>query len=162
MSNIVTVSPMLGIVVSVYMYFRKKRNEKERTARNLYHELKDALEGLDYKKFPSSFRHIDITDDSATKKTVYFMARLLNHDFYDSLVYSGKINFLEPDLQQRVQDIFNRIKDHNKCLRIASEMSYEDRDVVPKIHKYYEWLDANERHLNEDIPKMVELLRNHM
>ncbi len=49
------------------------------------------------------------------------MNRDLNHDFYDSLIFSGQINFLEPSLQQQVQDTFKRIKKHNEYLEITKK-----------------------------------------
>lgn len=59
------------------------------------------------------------------------MARSLNHNFYDSLIYSGKINFLDPSLQQPVQDIFKRIKMHNKYVDATLEMAERNGGRAP-------------------------------
>ena len=63
---------------------------------------------------------------------VYFMNRMFNHDFYDSLAFSGKINFVKPELQQRVQDVFYHIKDHNSWLQkieLEDRQADDNRDV---------------------------------
>lgn len=74
------------------------------------------------------------------------MSKSLNHDFYDSLISSGKINFLEPDLQQPMQNTFKRIKMHSEFLAITKRMRDLQTDgSVPKpAYQYYEWMDKRE------------------
>ena len=95
-----------SIIVSPLVYFRKKsdgeKTERERASSNIYYELQDALKKMDREKLPSDVRYFE-TDDG---KIVSFMNIFFNHDFYDSLISSGRINFLEHDLQQPIQDIF--------------------------------------------------------
>lgn len=73
----------------------------------------------------------------------YFVNRMLNHDFYDSLVFSGKINFLPTRIQQQTQDVFQLIKDHNSFIRNIRDI--EDnvgsaKDISSKTKRYYEAL----------------------
>ena len=86
------------------MYFAKRlhsdRMEAQRAATALYAELGDALNALDPRKHPN-LRAARIGGE-----TIHFTSRLLNHDIYDSLVNSGKITFLEIDIQQHIQDVF--------------------------------------------------------
>ena len=97
-----------------------------------------------------------------TSKDVYFMARSLNHDFYDSLIYSGRINFLDPALQQQVQDIFKRIKIHNKYVDTVLEMTvHNDYDVPVNAYRYCEWMENAEKRLQKELPKILESLRVH-
>lgn len=94
------------------------------------------------------------------KKELFFMNRTLNHDFYDSLVFSGKINFLRPELQQQVQNIFNQVKTHNKYLELVMKMNEEAAgNEIPEIsYKYYDWMDRNEVKLLNDIPLVLKKL----
>ena len=118
---------------------------------------------MDDKKFPETFFYIDIENDAGEKKTVYFMNRILNHDFYDSLISSGKINFLEPDLQRLVQDIFKRIKTHNEFLTAAEHMWDQQHDDLPpkRAYRYYDWMDKNEVRLKKEIPDTLKKLKEH-
>lgn len=68
---------------------------------------------------------------------------MLNHDFYDSLVFSGRINFLPTPIQQQTQDIFQKIKDHNLFLKKIREIEYstDSYDILSsKTRRYYEFL----------------------
>ena len=89
------------------------------------------------------------------------MNRSLNHDFYDSLISSGKINYLEPRLQQPVQDIFKRIKMHNEFLDIVIHTTNQDNFVPKNTYKYYDWMDESEVILKKEIPIMLQNLKEH-
>ncbi|ABK76970.1 hypothetical protein CENSYa_0334 [Cenarchaeum symbiosum A] len=52
------------------------------------------------------------------------MPMAFNHDFYDSMISSGMINFLEPQLQQSIQNLFRIIKSHNNYLSITTRARY--------------------------------------
>ena len=162
LGSLASVATIITIFVSAYKYFKDKNNEKMRASQNLYLELKDTLRSLDFKEFPDDFCHVDIKDHVG-EKTLYFMRRSLNHDFYDSLISSGKINFLEPSLQQPIQDIFKRIKMHNEFLTTTIHMfDQEINNLVPKkAYPYYEWMDKNEVYLNKAIPDMTKKLQQH-
>ncbi len=92
------------------------------------------------------------------------MNRRLNHDFYDSLIFSGNIKFLKSDLQQPLQDIFQFIKIHNKYLDVVDKMyDQNDKNEIPhKALKYYEWMDLSEVDLMEKIPIMQKKLKAHL
>lgn len=158
-ASIATIATVLG---SAIKYFRDKDAETTRASENLYLELEDTLTSLDAKSFPDDVYSTKIDVLDGDKKKVYFMARSLNHDFYDSLIYSGKINFLDPSLQQPIQDIFKRIKMHNQYVDAVLGMS-EDNDgfVPPKAHKYCAWIDDAEKHLQEELPKILQSLQTH-
>jgi len=162
LSSLAAVATIITVAASAWTYFKGKNNEKMRASQNLYLELSDTLKSLDYKRFPDDFCHLDIKDGSG-KKTLYFMRRSLNHDFYDSLISSGKINFLEPSLQQPIQDIFKRIRMHNEFLTTTTRMldRQDDNSVPRKAYPYYEWMDKNEVRLNKEIPDMMEKLQQH-
>lgn len=156
------VATIITVFISAYKHFKDKDNEKMRASQNLYLELGDTLRSLDYDKSPEDFGRVDL-EDPAERRTMYFMSRSLNHDFYDSLISSGKINFLEPDLQQPIQNIFKRIKMHNEFLATTKRMQDQQADdsVPEQAYPYYEWMDEHEVYLSREIPPMMEKLRQH-
>jgi len=157
-ASIVTIA---SLVITPIFYFVQRwhgdNSERKRASKNLYVELDDALDGLDAKKH-DDLKHVTLADAG----DVYFTNRSLNHDFYDSLVSSGKINFLKPELQQPLQDAFQRIKDHNfyiRKIRDIEDSADVGEDVGPKIMRYYETLGRIEIMLMDDIPKIKERLK---
>ena len=151
---------MISLGMAPVIYFWKKRqdymNERSRASENLHTELCDAFDGLNER------RHGDLKKVKLPNhKETYFMNRMFNHDFYDSLVFSGKINFLPPKIQQPTQDTFQKIKDHNTYLRKIREIeddAGEAEDVSKKTTRYYEMLDKIEEELLADIPVVKEKL----
>lgn len=162
LGSMAAVATIITVFVSAYKHFKDKDNEKMRASQNLYFELGDTLRSLDYDKFPDDFGHVDV-EGGAEKKTLYFMSKSLNHDFYDSLISSGRINFLEPDLQQPIQNIFKRIKMHNEFLAITKRMrdQHIDGSVPKQAYQYYEWMDEHEVYLSREIPGMMKKLQQH-
>lgn len=81
----------------------------------------------------------------------------------DSLIASGKINFLEPSLQQPVQAIFKRIKMHNEFLSTTRSMRDQQQEgpMQENVHTYYEWMDKSEVSLKREIPRMMKELEDH-
>ncbi len=162
LTNLAAVVTILSLGISSILYFVKRwhdtSTEKRRASKNLYTELDDALDGLDEKIYTNDLRKIKLND----KDYAYFMNRRLNHDFYDSLIFSGKINFLKSELQQSVQDIFQIIKDHNFYLKKIRDIEDNARvgdDISSITKRYYEQLDKDEKSLLERIPKMKEKLK---
>ena len=158
MSSMITI---LSLGIAPAWYFWKKnqdeRHTRVRSSKNLYLELDDALKALDTEKYPDDFKKVMIDDG----KCVYFMNRGLNHDFYDSLIFSGNINFLRPEIQQQIQDIFQRIKDHNRHIRKIRDIednANDGSDILHKTKRYYEILSQNECVLLEKIPEMKKTL----
>lgn len=157
-ASLVTIA---SLVIAPIFYFMQRwhgdNSERKRASKNLYVELDDALDGLDAKKH-DDLKQVFLGDEN----DVYFMNRSLNHDFYDSLVSSGKINFLKPELQQPLQDAFQRIKDHNfyiRKIRDIEDSSGIGEDVGPKTARYYKILGKIEIMLIDDIPKIKEKLK---
>ena len=136
---------VIDLSLSYRKFLHGKNAEKQRASENLYTELKDVSEVLDDKKYPNSVLHVKIEKNDGSVETLYFMNWSLNHDFYDSLIFSGQINFLEPKIQQAIQNLFKMIKIHNEYLICIDEiMDREDSTIVPKsAHKYCKWLDKN-------------------
>lgn len=140
----------VAVVLAPFVYFLKTKHnensERTRASRNLHTELDNTLSALDEKSHPNSFKVAEFEDG----KKYYFMNRMLNHDFYDSLVFSGKINFLPTVIQQKTQDVFQLIKDHNSFIRSIRDIEDRaglDEDVSPKTTRYYEALHRVEAEL---------------
>lgn len=150
-----------GIAPSWYFWTKhqNEHDERSRASKNLYIELNDALDALDENKHKEDFKKVKIDNEI----WAYFMNRGLNHDFYDSLVFSGKINFLPPKIQQEIQDVFQIIKDHNfhiRKIRDIEDNRYPNEDISSKTNRYYKKLHESEEILLERIPKIKEKLKN--
>jgi len=159
--NWASIVTIISLVIAPFLYFVQKwhseSSERTRASENLFVELKDALDGLDETKHPD-LKKVTLQDG----REVYFMNRALNHDFYDSLISSGNINFLKPELQQPIQDIFQRIKDHNFFIRKIREIedyTNPNEDISPKTNRYYKILGDSEIILLKEIPKIQEKLK---
>lgn len=146
----------LSLTISPGLYFMRRLHsdmtERQMASRSVYMELRDTLHGLDPNKHP----HLRVV--SILNRPVYFMSRLLNHDIYDSLVNSGKITFIDIELQQSIQDVFQHVKDHNMALRKVREM--QESGVEP-FHAYhlYRKLEESERSLLHNIPLIMAKLK---
>lgn len=155
-----SVATIITVAVSAFKYFKHKHTETARASQNLYLELEDTLASLDGRLHPRNFYKVSMTVNESNK-IAYFMDRSLNHDFYDSLIYSGRINFLDPPLQQRIQDIFKRIKLHNEYVDVVRRMmEHNDNNVPIAAYKYCEWMDNAEKHLQQELPKILESLKD--
>ncbi len=154
---------ILTVPTSAVYYFSNKDSHRRRTSKSLYIELEDTLKSLDHEKHEKESYNVEITNAKGGKETVFFMNRILNHDIYDSLIFSGWINFLEPKLQQMVQDTFKRIKTHNKHLEAVGDIQNDQLDEIPQnsISTYFEWMSNNEFRLKKEIPEIMENLKKH-
>ena len=137
----------ISVALAPFVYFLKTKhnenNERTRASQNLYTELDNTLKALDEKAYPDNFKVVEFEGG----KKYYFINRMLNHDFYDSLVFSGKINFLPTNIQQQTQDVFQLIKDHNsfiKRIRYIEDNVSSDIDIPAKTRRYYEALHKTE------------------
>ena len=156
LASIVTI---LSLVVTPSFYFARRWHESRaeglRASQNLYLELEDTRDGFDTAK-SGDLKQVRLSDE----EEVYFMNRLLNHDFYDSLVFSGKINFVKPELQQRVQDIFHDIKDHNRHLLKVRELEdVHDDGYKFNVDRHYRMLDSIDGLLRDRIPEIMAEFR---
>ena len=120
---------------------------------NLIYELEDTLDALDEKKHKKQFKKVTYDD-----KECHFMNRFLNHDVYDSLIYSGEISTLYKKYIQPIQDLFQNIKHHNKYLEKIRDI--EDRETTESAIAHITWshylfLEQIEKKLLKHIPKMV-------
>ena len=125
--------------------------EREMASTNIYIELRDILDGLNrdaHSENAMSFR----TKDG---QKMFFMNRIFNRDFYDSLIFSGKISFLKPDLQQNIRSVFRNIREHNEVLKKAVKIKDGfGIKIPPEAYEHYIWMDGCEQELMEAIPKI--------
>ncbi len=168
-SSIASVGTIIALIIAIIKYLdrskqqetdriEKEKNERTRASKNIHIELQDAREALDRAKYGDDAKSFILH-----KKEYFFMNRTFNHDFYDSLVSSGKINFLKSDLQQPLQNIFQTIKIHNKYLDLVDTMYDQNSEnkIPDKSLKYYQWMDENEIKLMEAIPIMQKKLEEY-
>lgn len=115
-TNVVTI---LGIAGSPLYYFIKKhlesRSDKRRALESIFNELDDGELAL------TKDHHRRVTKEYNGRK-YEFVAAFLNHDVYDSLIYSGRINHLDVKIQQTIQDVFAKIKDRNSYVKKIIEL----------------------------------------
>ncbi len=121
--------------------------------KNLYGELADTLYAIEGDKFPK-----DLFDLIVDNHKITFTKRFLNHDIYDSLVFSGEIKFLDYEIHQTIQDIFNMIKYHNHYLRLVVESQTHNDKIQESAIPYYIMRDRYEQQLIEKIPIMMSKL----
>ena len=157
--NLASIATMSAVIYSVVRYFKNRDKDRNLASKNLYLELKDTLNSLDGLNYKSNSYSVVIKNEKGENMEVYFINRDFNHDVYDSMVFSGMINILEPELQQSIQDIFKRIKMHNKFLTAAREMETLDDPIPKESYKYYIWMNENEMQLEYEIKNMLEKLR---
>lgn len=158
----VNVATLVPLVIAPIAYFVKrfleKRSHNRLVSRNLYGELQDGLNTLTKHKLTSRYY---------SNQKYEFLAKYLNHDIYDSLITSGQINFLDYELQQKVQDVFTKIKDHNRYLNklITLEEEIEKNDahhenITPIIVKYCNLLIKFEGDIKKTIPSITDGLKS--
>lgn len=145
-----------SLTISPVLYFAKRwhsdKTEGKRAATAIYMELADARDGLD----PGRYRDLRVAELSDQTRA-YFMSRLLNHDIYDSLVNSGKITFIAAGLQQDIQDVFQRVKDHNALLRKVRKMQ-EAGGGQPHAHHLYRSLGITDDALLGRLPETMRMI----
>lgn len=149
------VATALSLVATPVFYFLQKahnnRDERSRASGSLYLELDDALNGLDERKYG------DLRTVKVYNRSIYFMNRLLNHGFYDSLISSGKITFIRPRLQQPIQDIFQKIKQRNEILYKVRDLQ-DSGSQITSAYAHYESLAEYEEQLITTIPNIMREL----
>ncbi|ABK76971.1 hypothetical protein CENSYa_0335 [Cenarchaeum symbiosum A] len=150
-------------------YIAERDADRSRASENLYFEIADTLQTIKGKKDSISRKEMEILDSNGKKKTVHFINMLFNHDFYDSMISSGIINFLDPQLQQSIQNIFRIIKLHNKYLDITtrapilSAYSVKELSVIKEQNqRYYEWMNDAEDALRDKIPDIMKKLEKYV
>lgn len=143
---------VLTLTLAPVVYFAKHiysdKMKGRRASISLYAELSDALNGLD----PSKHHDLRVVDVGG--KAVHFTSRVFNHDIYDSLVNSGKITFVDIELQQYVQDVFQDLKDHNMALLKVREME-ESGASFSLAQELYRTLGDSEQDLLVKIPDIL-------
>lgn len=148
----------VGIAPAWYFWtkYQNEKDKRKQASKNLHTELIDTLESLDREKYSDEADSFHTNDG----REIFYMNRNFNHDFYDSLIFSGNINFLRPELQQQVQNIFNQIKTHNDYLDLCKKIQDDEgTEAIPeKTYRYYTWMDENEVKLEKDIPIMLKKL----
>ena len=130
-----------------------RRDELATISSGLYLELADARDGLDVDK------HGDLWVAKLADGThAYFMNRMFNHDMYDSLIHSGRINAVRAELQQQIQDVFQLIKDHNYSSRRIRDL--ESAANGGNVHpRHYLHLARTDLDLRRRIPTLIDVLK---
>lgn len=158
--KVASIVTIFSLVVTPLFYFARRwhesRAERRRASQNLYLELADARDGLDTTKSADLKQvHLD------SGEVVYFMNRMFNHDFYDSLVFSGRINFVKPELQQRVQHVFHYIKDHNyHLLKVRELEDVRGSGGSADVARHYRMLGGIDGLLRDSIPELMAEFRS--
>jgi len=157
LSDIASLVTILSLIITpVFFFFKRwydKVSERRMASKNLHGELEDALHALDEKRHPDYFLTLQFSNGSK----VQYMNRSLNHDVYDSLIFSGRINFLRHSLQQQIQDVFRSIKIHNEYTAKVGEMLDRGR-TDEDVYAYYVRLGETEKRLLAAIPGTMEKL----
>lgn len=163
LSNLASLFTVAAIIIAPIAFFTKrwlnKKTERAEVSKSLHEELKDALEALD----GTAGRQVMEIEVGGDKK--YYTLTFMNYDMYDSLIFSGKIQALNHDLQQKIQDIFRRIKGHQEYFKYATQLSDNAKLAGKNMDKttisYYELLATYETELEQLIPDvMKELEKN--
>lgn len=110
-----------GAVVAAPLGYVIKRWWTQNTLRkeisnSLWNELEDCVNAIDDN---TKRDQMEITIDGNKKRyTLTFM----NYDMYDSLIFSGKIQAINIELQQDIQSIFRKIKLHRQYLEYVTNL----------------------------------------
>ena len=157
LSNIASLVTIMSLVITPIFFFVKrwydKKSERKMISQNLYGELRDTLDAPNTKQYSDSF----FTLTFPSGEEIQCMHRLLNHDVYDSLIYSGKINFLRHNLQQRIQDVFKNVKAHNEYIIKIGEILIRDKTST-QLYDCYKQMENIETKLLKIIPGAIEKL----
>lgn len=145
----------LGIAPLWYLLRKEldRRSEITTISTGLYIELADARDGLNYDKH-DDLKAVNLADGTKIR----FMNRMFNHDIYDSLIHSGRINAIKAEFQQQVQDVFQLIKDHNATLRSIRDFEVTNKDSNVYA-EYYKHLDRTDADLRIRIPALMGALK---
>lgn len=155
MPVLASIATILSLTLVPLLYFLNWFDERTRISRNLYGELKDTLDTLESRKHPGyPVMKVEVETDDGQKHTHTYTNRFFNHDVYDSLVSSGKINFLKYELQQIVQNIFKMIKQHNEYLSTIMDVC-DHASSKTSLASYYAIMDEYEQDLMGQIPNIL-------
>jgi hypothetical protein len=87
MSRISVLAGAISLPVAATAYFIQRhlndKNKRKRTSENLYIELSDASDALDYDNHKKDAKDVKLIDGTIAR----FMNRALNHDFYESYLF---------------------------------------------------------------------------
>lgn len=154
MGKLASLVAIYSLIIAPPAYFLKKKMDAEgerRTASiGIMAELTSAMDGLDEKKY----NDLKIATLGNGQK-VYFMNRMLNHGTYDSLVMSGKMIVIDPNLQQPIHDVFQIIIDRNDFLQKIRNME-EAGDRLSMADRYYLQLNSAEETLLNMVPPLLD------
>ena len=153
-AGVLIITP-LTYVIKRWLNDNKLRKE---ISHSLHEELKDCIDAIDEN---TKRDQMDIViKDNKKRYTLTFM----NHDMYDSLIFSGKIQALNIELQQDIQSIFRKIKLHHKYLEYATKLRDEaklnNKNIDDTTGPYYGMIADYESELLESIPRIRKKLEN--
>lgn len=159
MSRWSAAATIMSVIGAPFLYFQKMRDrerdleaaaddEERRASRSLCLELEDTLKTFQNKRYVWNIR--------IGSERVHFVNRLLSHDIYDGLVGSAKMGFLRPDLQQRTQKVFRKIKMHDRYLIEMSERTDVSGSYMLQCCTL---LVEYETDLKDEIPRLMNELQ---
>lgn len=139
---------------------------KKIVAKGICAELDDTVEALgDASRHPRVEKTIIDPESTSTIKTckkIRCTLTFLNHDAYDSFLYSGHLTAIDANLVQKVQNVYQLIKYHNKWLEhLMPLLDRESETGEPNLvvtSTYYSILDEYELELLRDIPSLKKNL----
>ena len=159
-----------GVIGAPVAWAAKRRYNgyqiRKTVAKGLCAELDDTTRALD----GTSCHHqikisiIDPKSNTAIKtcKKIRCTLTFLNHDAYDGFLHAGHLTALDTDLALDVQNVYMRVKYHNRWLDHL--MPLLDRELetgkanVAVTSTYYDILDKHESELLEKIPVLKKRL----
>ncbi|ABK77258.1 hypothetical protein CENSYa_0625 [Cenarchaeum symbiosum A] len=152
------IAAIATVWISARRYLKEKNTEEVDSAQNLYCELNTDSKYLDKTEYPYSFLSLKTTDSTGNKKMARFMLQFLNHDFYDSMMYSGKLYFLKRDTHRSIQYAFKLIKTYNKYLEMVSPVLIQPEPELEEIWLYCKLLEEYQSRIKVAIQESMRKL----
>lgn len=140
---------------------------KKNVAEGICAELDDTVDTLGEASCHPRFKMtiIDPESTSAVKtcKKIRGTLTFLNHDAYDGFLHAGHLVTLDPELVQEIQNVYQRIKHHNKWLEhlmpLLDKESETGKSNLAVTGTYYNALSKYESELLEMIPALKKRLK---
>lgn len=161
---------MAGVVVAPAAWAIKRRYSGYRTrkmvAEGLCAELEDAMKALNgttgHRQIKMTIIDPEATGLIKTCKRIRIVLGFLNHDSYDGFHYAGHLSVFDAGLVQDIQNVYQRIKHHNKWLEYMMPLRDKETETgkinLAVTSTYYNTLDKYESELLERIPDLKKRL----
>ena len=144
---------MIVIVALLTVALSRHESDKKQIADGLRKELENIHQS------------ISSTEGKNGEKMVSSTDKHLSHDIYDSLLATGQILYINPSIQQTVQNIANTVKRHNEYLKQIEQIIIEYGIVKDFTDDAYERMVEYKKIIQKyrsDIQKDVETALNYL